>query len=172
MVSLPVMMSPKERFWSTCHQLRTSSSARGGASKAPPSSTLEFFSLHLVRTLCCVCVWGHHLQSLLPSEIRRGHHSPWTEVVGGYKSLCGCWELALCKRKRFWKQLRHLYISPLARILDWLDPLQAIPEAGSSCMPQACYTHKKHFTSLSSMLLFLHSFYPSFMPPDLGIGVT
>lgn len=171
MVSLPVMMSPKERFWSTCHQLWTSSSARGGASKAPPSSTLEFFSLHLVRMLCCVCVWAP-LTSLLPSEIRRGHHSPWTEVVGGYKPLCGCWELALCKRKRFLKQLRHLYISPLARILDWLDPLQAIPEAGSSCMPQACYTHKKHFTSLSSMLLFLHSFYPSFMPPDLGIGVT
>lgn len=95
MLNLPVMMSPKEWFCSsTSHQLRTSSSARGGASEAPPPSTLEFLSLHLVRMLCCVYVWAP-LSCLLPSEIRRGHHSPWTEVMGGYKLLCGCWELAL-----------------------------------------------------------------------------
>lgn len=71
MGSLPVMMSPKERFCSsTSHQLRTSSSARGGM-------------------LCCVYVWAP-LTCLLSSEIRREHHSPWTEVTGGYKTLCGC----------------------------------------------------------------------------------
>lgn len=95
MGSLPVMMSPKKQFCSsTSHQLRTSSSARGGASEAPPPSMLEFLSLHLVRMLCRVYVWAP-LTCLLPSEIRREHHSLWTEVMGGYKPLCGCWELVL-----------------------------------------------------------------------------